>query len=100
MLEPLGAPPNEKYVFRLFLFVYGLYVKHCFSPYDSPPLLMLSEMELQTIREVRNKMRLPESLITLTIKTVAKHCTRFIDAPDSPLKCLRKWEKTRPLNGT
>jgi hypothetical protein len=51
--------------------------------------LLLSEEKLQKIREARNKTRLPQSLCDLAINAVAKHCTRFIDVPDSPLKYLR-----------
>jgi hypothetical protein len=53
--------------------------------------LMINETQLQEIREARNKMRFPQTLVDLAIKTVAKHCTRFIDdIPDNPLKYLRK----------
>jgi hypothetical protein len=49
-----------------------------------------SEEQLREIRGARNKARIPQTLVLLSIKTVAKHCTRFIELPDSPLKHLRK----------
>jgi len=51
---------------------------------------MLTEEQLQKLREERNKTRIPQTLVVLAMKTVAKHCTHFIDIPDSPLKYLRK----------
>jgi hypothetical protein len=54
---------------------------------------MLDEEQLQKIKEARNKTRIPQTLEILAMKTVAKHCTRFIDCEDSPLKYLRKWIK-------
>jgi hypothetical protein len=57
---------------------------------------MLDEEQLQKIKEDRNKTRIPQTLETLAIMTVAKHCTRFIDCPDSPLKYLCKWIKNTP----
>lgn len=58
---------------------------------------MLNENQLREIREARNKTCIPESLAVLAIKTVAKHCTRFVDTPDSPLKYLRKWIKNHNI---
>jgi hypothetical protein len=37
--------------------------------------LMINETQLQEIREARNKMRFPQTLVDLAIKTVAKHCS-------------------------
>lgn len=57
--------------------------------FDCCSLLLLNEEQLQKIREARNKTRLPRSLTTMAIMAVAKHCTRYIEIPDSPLQHLR-----------
>jgi hypothetical protein len=52
---------------------------------------MVNEEQLREVREARLKTQSPQSLVVLAIKTVAKHYTRFIDIPDSPLQYLRKY---------
>jgi hypothetical protein len=88
MIEPveqLAPAPDEKYnIFFVTIYRNTNYVLCHFSR----PLL--DEEQLREIIEARNKTRIPQTLVALAIKAVAKHCTRFIDIPDCPLKYLRK----------
>jgi hypothetical protein len=58
-------------------------------------LLLLRKEQLLQIKEARNKVRCPQSLSCLAMKTVLKNYSHFTDIPDSPLKYLRELKNNK-----